>query len=59
MRRIKPKTRQDLFKHILKMWIDNEIDCINEWCIGDREKAISLANKEYEEYLKLWDQLEK
>ena len=58
MRKIKPKTRQDLFIHILQLWLENEIQCINEWCISYRETARKQANKEFEEYLKLWEELE-
>lgn len=57
MRKNKPKTRQNLFIYILTKWRDNEIQCAMEWCIRNRNEVVKEINKEYEEYLKLWDEL--
>lgn len=55
---IKPKTKKELFEKILNMWLEDEIDCINEFCIHDRKEAIEEAKLEYEQYLKMYDELE-
>lgn len=57
MRKTKPKTRQDLFVYLLNKWRDNEEQCVNEWCIRDRQGALKKVQEEYEEFLDLWQEL--
>lgn len=51
MRKTKPKTRQDLFIHILDLWLENELR------MAKISEQIEEARKEYEAYLNLWDEL--
>lgn len=56
-RKKKPKTQEELFKHILNKWLDDERQILSEWCIGNRDRARALLNEEYQGYLDMWEQL--
>lgn len=53
----KATTKRELFINILDMWYQNEINCIGEFCIHDIQGAKKEAQKEYQEYMKLYDSL--
>lgn len=56
-RKKKPKTQEELFKHILNEWLDDERQILSEWGIGNRDRLRTLLNEEYQWYLDLWEQL--
>ena len=53
----KPKTRDELFKRILRMWRDDEKQILSEWGVGNHSKLREDLMNDYDEYLKLWEEL--
>lgn len=54
----KARTKRELFINILDMWLENERECISEFCIKNKGKAMEEAVKEYQAYMELYDSLE-
>ena len=53
------KSQEELFKHLLDLYTDSERDCISEFCIKDKPKAIENLENEIEFYRTEWSRLKK
>lgn len=51
------RTKRELFINVLDIWMQNEISLIGETST-DIEKDCKSIKKQYEEYMKMYDELE-
>lgn len=54
----KPKNRKALFIKVCQLWLENELQCISEWCVTNKTEARKRANNQFEQFLKWWDEME-